>query len=181
MYLAIKSNKSKLCQLLSEMALTEVDNMECLINYDTLISLITKIGFAIDMAILHGRVEILRYLVSKSNEHNKTLCDFTGTALHSIAFFACRPSQCPCVEMLRIMMPKITNFDVQDGLGNETPLHLVLAQYHVRKSSECLEPKIKLLAPVTNLNIPDKRGMTALDYAQKDPDIHRIFSELNLL
>ena len=79
-------------------------------------------------------------------------------------------------------MPKITNFDVQDGMMLETPLHLVLDQ-KLRKSTEpeCLEPKIKLLAPLTNLNIPDRRGMTALDYAQKDPDIHRIFSELNLL
>ena len=80
-------------------------------------------------------------------------------------------------------MPKITNFDVQDWLGNETPLHLVLSRYHVRKSTEsgCLEPKIKLLAPVTSLNIPDKRGTTAFDYARIDPDIHRIFFESKLL
>ena len=31
----------------------------------------------------------------------------------------------------------------------------------------CLEEKIKILAPLSNLNIPDKRGTTALDYAQK--------------
>ena len=45
----------------------------------------------IPYAIQYGSVEILKHLVSKSNEPNKTLNDVTGTALHSIAFLGADP------------------------------------------------------------------------------------------
>ena len=179
--LAIQSNNLKLCQLFCEMALTEVDNMVCFLHIFPYIK-----STPIHMAILTGKVEILKYLVSKSNEPNKIYERFSGTPLHDLAQFPCEKySNCPCVEMLKIIVPKIVNFDVQyEGNRNQTPLQLALSQYHYRKTREtndCLEQKIKILAPLSNLKFPDKGGMTALDYAQKDPDIHRIFSELNLL
>ena len=113
------------------MALTEVDNMNVTISKNKYT--------VIHMAIILGRVEILKYLVSKSNEPNKRLNGNTKTPLHTLAQFQCgRYTKCPCVEMLSIMIPKIKIFDVQDGLGNKTPLHMTLSEYRVRKQNECL-------------------------------------------
>ena len=113
------------------MALTEVDNMNVTISKNKYT--------VIHMAIILGQVEILKYLVSKSNEPNKRLNGNTKTPLHTLAQFQCgRYTKCPCVEMLSIMIPKIKIFDVQDGLGNKTPLHMTLSEYRVRKQNECL-------------------------------------------
>ena len=178
-YLAIRSDNLELCKLFTEMSLTEVDNMVFHNQYT-----------AIEMAILFKRVEILKYLVSKSNEPNKTLDDLSkNTPLHQLAFCSCEEfnftiTRCPCVEMLKIILPKITNFDVRNELGNESALQMVLTKYQFRKPrkpNECFEQKIKILAPFSNLNVPDWRGMTALDYAQSNPELNKIFSELNLI
>ena len=167
---AIQSNNLKLCQLFTEVA--QVDNIEVL-TY-------TRKFTPIEMAIAYRQVEILKHLVSKSNEPNKTLDVHGSTPLHSLAWFPCS-SKCPCVEMLKIILPKITNFDVQDQLGKETALHFALSHYENQKLNECLEQKIRILAPLTSLNLPNNKGKTALDYARSDEDISRIFSELNLL
>ena len=172
-YLAIRYNNLKLCQLFTEMSLIEVDKIIFNNEYT-----------AFELAILMKRVEILKYLVSKSKEPNKTLGKFSITPLHRLAWFSisCQKyTKCPCVEMLEIIVPKITNFDVQEQSSNETALHLVLSQYEFRKPNKCLEQKIRMLAPLTSLNLPDESGQTALGYARSDEDIYRIFSELNLL
>ena len=166
---AIQSNNLKLCQLFTEVA--QVDDIEVL-TY-------TRKFTPIEMAIAYRQVEILKHLVSKSNEPNKTLDVHGSTPLHQLAWFPCS-SKCPCVEMLKIILPKITNFDVQDQLGKETALHFALSHYENQKLNECLEQKIRILAPLTSLNLPDNKGKTALDYGRSDEDIYKIFSELNL-
>ena len=179
MLLAIKYNNLKLCQLFCEMALTEVDDM-VVFKFGSTPTEYTAIG----MAIIYGKVKILEYLVSKSNKPNSMPDGNSKTPLHYLAMFPCLNysfGKCPCVKMLNIMIPKIINFDVQDQSGNETALHMAIHQYRIRKPDECLKQKIKILAPLTSLNITDKRGMTAIDYAKVDPDICKIFYELNLV
>ena len=173
---AIVSNNLKLCQLFTEVA--QVDNImvNAVLGYG-------RTYTPIETAIVHRQVEILKYFISKSNEPNKTLDVFGTTPLHQLAVCSCRKytiTKCPCVEMLKIILPKVTNFDVQDRLGNKTALHIAISKYKQEKS-ESLEQKIRILAPLSNLNVSDRKGMTARHYAQSDPELYKIFSELNLI
>ena len=112
--------------------------------------------------------------------------------LHHIADLSCsrfgfsRLSDCKCVEMLKIILPKIRDFNVKEWQGGMTPLNLCLSRlerYNKVGESDvmCLKEKIKILAPLTDLNITDKRRMSAFDYAFHDNEIREIFVQLQLM
>ena len=179
---AMKTNQDlKVIQyIISKMRLFSQRNFE---------SMFDMYGYSpIHLAVLTGNIEVLKWLMSKTEDYIDLSEHLNQTLLHDICEntqFACSESaDCKGVEMTKILVPKIKNLNVKDLTFNEIPLHQILYKFSELKKpgkvNECIKERIKILAPRSDLMTENLDGLSCYSYALTNLEIHEMFVQLNL-
>ena len=124
-------------------------------------------------AIEKQNVEDLTDLVAKienSNPYKPEVDRVFTSPLHCLIFYCTVLSReskksHKCVEMVKILLPKLQNVNEQCDLGR-TIFHWIVLDEKDKKSP-CFIEILKILVPKSNLNLKDCFGDTALKFAKK--------------
>ena len=142
----------------------------------------------IHLAVLTGNIEVLKWLVSITEDFIDLSDHLNQTLLHDICEntqFSCSESaDCIGVQITKILVPKIKNLNVKDLTFNEIPLHQILYKFSELKKpgkvNECIKERIKILAPRSDLMIENLDELCCYSYALTNLEIHEMFVQLNL-
>ena len=167
LHCSIAKNNFEMCKFLVEMLpIKEQNEVVTTKNNYPGVGGLSAIKIAMDL--LH--VDLFAYLLSKTDNPEIATGEGQTSLLHSLAQhftnWDCPKSKsCKYAEMFQILVPKLTQFQEPEWLGN-TPLHFAIIRLNDDENDECAKVMVQYLAPRTNLEITNLEGLTPIDLAK---------------
>ena len=162
LHFLVRRNDLEMCKFFLEM-LPIKDQRKIVTEHYNLFA-----GSLILRALVSQYVNIFEYLLSKTDNPESAAGVGRTSLLHTLTkhnIINCPKSKgCKYLEMFRILVPKLTQFQ-EKGSRGYTPLHHAITRLNDDENDECAKEMVKYLAPRTNLEITNLEGLTPVDLA----------------